>query len=86
MCPLPVAAKLPNKVTLKHEASGCLAKNCSAAFLGPIVWLLDGPQPILNMFFMLSICGSIKNYDSIFNAQGLVDVWSPRHLRITGPP
>ena len=46
MCPLPVAARLPYKVTLNEEASGCFSRNSSAALRGPIVWLLDGPVPI----------------------------------------
>ena len=45
--PLPVAAKLPYSVTSNAAASRCLPKNNLAALLGPIVWLLDGPLPIL---------------------------------------
>ena len=46
MCPFPVAARLPYKVTSNDAASGCLAKKISAAFRGPMVWLLEGPVPI----------------------------------------
>jgi hypothetical protein len=44
--PAPVAARLPNKVTRKVDASSLRSPNCSAARLGAIVWLLDGPMPI----------------------------------------
>lgn len=54
MCPFPVAARLPYSVTLNREADGCLPLNISAALHGPMVWLLDGPMPILYMDFMLS--------------------------------
>ena len=46
MCPFPVAARLPYKVTLNEEVSGCFSRKISAALRGPIVWLLDGPVPI----------------------------------------
>ena len=52
-CPLPVAARLPYNVTLKRFASGCRDRNISAAFLGPIVWLLDGPFPMRYISFMV---------------------------------
>ena len=47
MWPLPVAARLPYNVTLNEIASGCSERNILAASIGPIVWLLDGPRPIL---------------------------------------
>ena len=43
MCPFPVAAKLPYKVTSNLAAEGFFFRNISAARIGPIVWLLDGP-------------------------------------------
>jgi len=60
-CPRPVAARLPNKVTRYDVASLVRELNTSAAFRGPIVWLLEGPFPILynsqidSMKFLLCI-------------------------------
>ena len=55
ICPLPVAARLPYSVTVNEDAPGYRPLNISAAFFGPIVWLLDGPFPILKISFILSI-------------------------------
>ena len=42
-------ARLPKSVTRIRSASGFLALNMAAARPGPIVWLDDGPCPILNI-------------------------------------
>ena len=34
-------------MTSKEDASGCRPAKSLAALFGPIVWLLDGPLPIL---------------------------------------
>lgn len=51
MCPLPVAARLPYRVTSKALALGWLLAKIWAACCGPIVWLLDGPLPMRKILF-----------------------------------
>ncbi len=46
-CPRPVFAREPNRVTWKLSAPGYAARKRWAAKLGPMVWELEGPRPIL---------------------------------------
>jgi len=51
-CPLPVAARLPKSVTRKEKASTFSLMNRAAANPGPMVWLEEGPLPILKISFI----------------------------------
>ena len=52
---MPVAAKLPYKVMSAFRMSGMFFRNISAANEGPIVWLEEGPCPILYISFIVLI-------------------------------
>jgi len=56
-CPFPVAARLPYRVIFTMCVPLTWLRNISAAKAGPIVWLDDGPCPILYISLMVRIAG-----------------------------